>query len=475
SFALDENSAAQTLLGSVTGTDPDNGPNGMLVYTITSGNIGAAFAIDPNSGAITVASQAALNFEVTPAFSLTITATDGGTPTLLDTATVTVTLNDVNEQPRAFPGTMTTIENAVNTATLGAMIATDEDRGDSGVLRYSIIGGSGSTALAIDPVSGTIFVQDSTQLDFETSPTLEIVVQATDMGTPSLSDTNTVTLSLIDLNEAPNVDDQTFALDEHSLVGTLVGTVSAADPDTGFNGLLRYAITAGNQFGAFVIDANSGEIHVASSIPLNFESRTNLTFSVTVTDSGVPSYSDTAQITVNLNDINEAPGLLRPFAPVIVTTVPTTIVSNLTLNFIDIETPSEQLTFTVDSVSNSDLLTASITDGTNLTVTVNSGFTGSGTITLRATDSQGLFADAQFVITVPSQINPPSLTIERIGANIRISWPSTETGWIVESRPFASPAPPWTAESFIQVLMDGRTQIDIPISGTGRFYRLRRP
>jgi len=68
-----------------------------LTYSITGGNAGGAFAIDPVSGAISVASSAALDYETTPTFALTVQAQDAGG--MVGTGSVTVNLTNVNEAP----------------------------------------------------------------------------------------------------------------------------------------------------------------------------------------------------------------------------------------------------------------------------------------------------------------------------------------------------------------------------------------
>src|SRR2546426_652436 len=80
-------------------TDPDAGQTATLTYAITGGNTGGAFAIDGRTAAITVANSAALNFETTPSFSLTVSATDTGSPALSGANTITVNLTNVNEAP----------------------------------------------------------------------------------------------------------------------------------------------------------------------------------------------------------------------------------------------------------------------------------------------------------------------------------------------------------------------------------------
>jgi hypothetical protein len=88
-FSIPENSPAATAVGTIAASDPE----GMLTLAITAGNVGGAFAIS-GTGEITVANSAALNFELTPVFVLTVTASDGVTTV---PATVTITLTDVAE------------------------------------------------------------------------------------------------------------------------------------------------------------------------------------------------------------------------------------------------------------------------------------------------------------------------------------------------------------------------------------------
>lgn len=96
-FSIRENSGSGTVLGTVAASDPDAGQ--ALSYQITAGNASGAFAIDAGTGRITVANAAALDFEATPAFTLTVRVIDSGTPALSSTAAVAVNLTNVNEAP----------------------------------------------------------------------------------------------------------------------------------------------------------------------------------------------------------------------------------------------------------------------------------------------------------------------------------------------------------------------------------------
>lgn len=106
-------------------------------------------------------------------------------------------------------------------------------------------------------------------------------------------------------NQAPVASDALWQLTENSAVGTVVGTVSATDPDAGQN--LTYAITAGNTNNAFAIDPVTGQITVATVAAINFEALPLFQLTVQVSDDAESSLNDTALVTIELLNVVEAP------------------------------------------------------------------------------------------------------------------------------------------------------------------------
>ena len=100
-FSIDENSANGTAVGTITYTDLDAGQS--HTFSITAGNTGGAFSIDPATGAITVANSSALDYETNPSFTLTIRVTDDGNPVEFGENAITINLNDINEIPVPTP------------------------------------------------------------------------------------------------------------------------------------------------------------------------------------------------------------------------------------------------------------------------------------------------------------------------------------------------------------------------------------
>jgi hypothetical protein len=121
-FGGAENSANASVFGSISFSDQDVADT--ATYTITAGNLGGAFAIDA-SGRLLVADSAALDFETTPSFSLTVEVRDGAG--LTDTATVTVNLSGVNEGPALTSNTLSVTQGGSVTVSSASIAASDVD------------------------------------------------------------------------------------------------------------------------------------------------------------------------------------------------------------------------------------------------------------------------------------------------------------------------------------------------------------
>jgi hypothetical protein len=246
-FTVAENSANGTVVGKVIATDPDIGDT--LSYAITGGDPGGAFAIDAATGDITVADATQLDFESAPVFNLTVTVTDGSA--LSDTATVTIDLTDLNEAPTAVDAAFTLPESSADGTSVGTVLATDPDVGDT--LGFAITAGDPGGVFAIDAVTGEITVADSSQLDFDVTPVYNLTVTVTDGGL--LTDTAAVTVTLTRLNTAPVLTPAgpslgTITEDDTNNAGTVVSSIlgaSVTDPDSGaLEGIAIRGLDSGN-------------------------------------------------------------------------------------------------------------------------------------------------------------------------------------------------------------------------------------
>ncbi len=286
-----ENTAADTNIGSaVAATDPDTGDT--LTYTL-GGADAASFTINSTSGQLRT--SGALDYETKTSYAVTITVSDSE---LTDTIDVTISVTNVNEAP-SFATTTATRSIAENTAAntnIGAAItATDVDANTT--LTYSL-GGADAASFSIVSTSGQL--QTNAALDHETKASYAVTVTATDGG--NLSDTITVTISVTDVNDAPNfaTDTAIRSVAENTAADTNIGTaVTATDPDTGDT--LTYTL-GGTDAASFSIVSTSGQLRTSTA--LDYETKTSYSVRITVSDTEL---TDTIDVTINVTNVNEAP------------------------------------------------------------------------------------------------------------------------------------------------------------------------
>ena len=289
-----ENAANGTTVGTVSGTDPDSGDTKTYSFTDSAGG---RFAINSSTGQITVANSSLLNYEAATSHSVTVRVTDAGGLTYDETFTINLT--NVNETPTDLALSSNTVaENAANGTTVGTVSGTDPDSGDTKT--YSFTDSAGGR-FAINSSTGQITVADSSLLNYEAATTHSVTVRVTDAG--GLTYDETFTINLTNVNETPT----DLALSSNTVVenaanGTVVGTVSGTDPDSGDTKAYSFTDSAG---GRFAINSSTGQITVADGSLLDYEAATSHSVTVRVTDAGGLTYDET--FTINLTNVNEAP------------------------------------------------------------------------------------------------------------------------------------------------------------------------
>lgn len=331
-----------------------------MVYSISSGNTGNKFTIDGNTGDIR--NSANLDRETTSSYSLTILATDLGTPARTGTATLTINVTDFNDNAPTCSASYyygNIPENAASFDSVVTVSCTDNDEGANAVLAYSFL--SSSVPFTIDGSSGLVTVSGS--LDAETTAVYGLDVTVSD---GSLSENVTVTVYISDINEhAPSFDPSgpyTVSINENESLGTVVVDLNATDADLLTNAnSLSFSISAGNMENAFQINPTSGVIRVSKQ--LDYETTPDYTLEITVADgSDASSLSSTTSLTVSLIDVNDNPPACNPDTYQL-TPDETASGSLLTLSCTDADTVSVTLTHTVLSGNTNGDLTLNANTG----------------------------------------------------------------------------------------------------------------
>ncbi|MBI9087201.1 MAG: DUF2341 domain-containing protein, partial [Desulfobacterales bacterium] len=144
-FTLAEDAANGDSVGTATATDADETTT-YQEWTITSGNGDGTFAIDANTGQLTVLSNANLDRETTASYTLGLTVSDGTNTSTGQTVTVTVT--DVNDNdPVAVDESITVAEGGTVTTLVGgaASVLTNDTDADLPYDTLSVAVGAGPT------------------------------------------------------------------------------------------------------------------------------------------------------------------------------------------------------------------------------------------------------------------------------------------------------------------------------------------
>ena len=314
----------QTAVTTVTATDPDADT---VTFSITGGEDQGDFSIVPATGVLTFSSAPDFENPTDGATSgsntyiVQVTATDDGAGTLTDVQTITVTVTDANDAPAITSdggGATAAVNAAENQTAVTTVTATDPD---ADTVTFSITGGEDQGDFSIVPATGVLTF--SSAPDFETptdgatsgSNTYIVQVTATDNGAGTLTDVQTITVTVTDANDAPVITSDgggATAAVNAAENQTAVTTVTATDPDAD---TVTFSITGGEDQGDFSIVPATGVL-AFSSAP-DFETPTDGATSgsntyivqVTATDNGAGTLTDVQTITVTVTDVNEAPSI----------------------------------------------------------------------------------------------------------------------------------------------------------------------
>lgn len=202
------------------------------------------------------------------------------------------------------------------------------------------------------------------------------------------------------------VDSNAFSLPENSANGTAVGTLTATDPDPG-TVLSDWTIVSGNTGGAFALNASTGQITVANSAALNFESAPSFTLVVTVSDG--ENTSAPVNVTITLTDVNEPATDITLTNSTINENAPANTVVGALAATGDPE-PGATHTFSLVAGAGGADNGAFNISGTNLRLTGSANYETKDfyNVRVRATDNLGATYDKAFVITVNDVNEPPT-------------------------------------------------------------------
>uniref|UniRef100_A0A8C1LTC5 FAT atypical cadherin 1a n=1 Tax=Cyprinus carpio TaxID=7962 RepID=A0A8C1LTC5_CYPCA len=304
-FTVFENTEINTPVARLHASDLDTGSNAEILYSLLDSADGV-FSIDEETGIVHL--DRPLDRELQSLYTLRAFATDRGSPQRLSSiTTVSVSILDINDNPPVFERreyTATVAEDILVGTQVLRVHAASRDTEAGAEITYAIINGNERGAFRVDPHTGGVFVIEP--LDYETAHEYYLTVEATDGGTPPLSDMATVNINLTDVNDNSPVFSQDIysaVISEDAELGKAVLTVMADDADGPSSNQVRFSIIDGNQGSLFTIDPIRGEVKVARQ--LDREKTSGYTLTVMASDNGSPARSSSSTVNIDVSDIND--------------------------------------------------------------------------------------------------------------------------------------------------------------------------
>ncbi|CAK6447870.1 unnamed protein product [Pipistrellus nathusii] len=256
-------------------------------------------------------------------YEVVIQATDmaGQLGGLSGSTTVTIVVTDVNDNPPRFPQKMYQFsikESAPIGTAVGRVKAEDSDVGENTDMTYHLKeeSGTGGHVFKVitdsDTQEAIIVVQKS--LDFESQPVHTVVLEAlnkfvdprfADLGT--FRDQAIVRVTVTDVDEPPEFRPPSGLLEvqEDAQVGSLVGVVTARDPDVA-NRPVRYAIDRDSDLDQiFDIDADTGAIVTGKGLDRETAGWHNIT--VLAMEADNHAQLSRASLRIRILDVNDNP------------------------------------------------------------------------------------------------------------------------------------------------------------------------
>ncbi|XP_050926939.1 LOW QUALITY PROTEIN: cadherin EGF LAG seven-pass G-type receptor 3 [Lates calcarifer] len=288
--------------------DTDSGDNARLEYRLTGTSSDTPFIINSATGWVTVSSI--LDRESVEHYFFGVEARDYGMPPLSATASVTITVMDVNDnRPEFLQKEYYARLNEDAAVGTSVVTVTAVDRDVNSAVTYQITGGNTRNRFAISTAGGAGLLSLALPLDYKQERRYVLTVTASDR---TLHDTCQVHINITDANTHRPVFQSahySVSVNEDRPPGSTVVVISATDDDVGENARITYFLE--DNIPQFRIDPASGAITLQAE--LDYEDQMTYTLAITAKDNGIPQKSDTTYVEVNVNDVNDnAPQFLSP-------------------------------------------------------------------------------------------------------------------------------------------------------------------
>uniref|UniRef100_A0AC35TPE5 Cadherin domain-containing protein n=1 Tax=Rhabditophanes sp. KR3021 TaxID=114890 RepID=A0AC35TPE5_9BILA len=300
---------------SIKATDLDSGLNGMIKYSLV-GKIPEFLAINRNDGRISVTKNMSYEYNVGSSFTITVKATDKGTPSLSSTTTILIMVVDKALPIFSHSKYKCKIkENALPTNELTKVRANSYTNGSIGFL---LVGGDDYSTFTVNFSNGVIGTRKT--LDREVKQQHVLKIAAIDTAKQNISSFAYVEVNVEDVQDSkPKFVKSIYEVyvEESRMVGSVLETIKAFDVDTTPT-TIQYRFKEGTKSDKLAIERDTGKVILINS--LDFEQKSYYEFEIEAIDDSV--YSSEAILILHVNDTNDNPPLIHPTEQINIKRIP---------------------------------------------------------------------------------------------------------------------------------------------------------
>ncbi|XP_038648436.1 protocadherin-18a [Scyliorhinus canicula] len=326
SLRLPEDTRAGSLLLDLNATDPDEGSNGRVRYSFgshVSAQVVDTFRIEADSGRLLLLRP--LDFELSQSYEIDVRAQDLGPNSVPAHCKIVVRVLDVNDNAPELAVTLVPLGGDVAAVSEGAPPRTlvavvrvqDRDSGPNGQVACTL---QGAGHFSIQRTGEKNYVIQTNQtLDRERVAQYRLAVIAQDLGAPSLTTVQYLTVHIGDENDnAPQFQRSSYQLSllENNSPGVFLTLMTATDADSADNSRVTYTIldssVAGSSITTYLtIDPSIGAIYALRAF--DREEISSISFTVQARDGGTPQLATNTTVLLTILDQNDnPPAILKP-------------------------------------------------------------------------------------------------------------------------------------------------------------------
>ncbi|XP_040200849.1 protocadherin gamma-B1-like isoform X27 [Rana temporaria] len=291
--------------------DPDLGTNSVQTYTLTSSEYFSLGEKHTNDGIMypEIILEKPLDRERQSSYEFILTAFDGGLPPKSGTAIIKIDVQDVNDNYPVFSQDKYNIllhENAPLDFVVISLNATDNDEGSNSQITYAFshISEKAQQIFSIDSLNGDIKISGT--LDYETSESYEMTVEAKDGGGHVTH--CKISIQVIDINDnVPliTVTSLSSTIPEDSPPGTVIALIKVQDLDSGMNG--EVSCQSSNTLFFQLIPTSSSYYKLVTAASMDRELHSIYNITVHCVDTGSPPLTSNKTIPLAISDVNDNP------------------------------------------------------------------------------------------------------------------------------------------------------------------------